>query len=109
MRTMEHRARLLVLVAPLLVLAACGDDPKPKAPAAGQACPTEGTIEAPPVPTIREAVEPYMQSGHKFRLAERVSDTATVQLRADKSEVTPVVVTLVKTADGWAATSVARC
>ena len=108
MTRMRLASAVLALAAPLL-LSACGDDPKPKAPAAGQECPTDGTINAQPVPTIREAVEPYMEPGHKFRIAERFSDTATVQLRADQGGLTPVVITLVKTAEGWTTTSVARC
>ena len=108
MRTMQLRSTIVALAAPLL-LVACGDDPKPKAPAAGEECPTDGTITAQPVPTIREAVAPYIEPGHKVRIAERFSDTATVQLRADQGGLTPIVITLVKTPEGWTTTSVSRC
>jgi hypothetical protein len=92
-----------------LALAGCGGDEKPrvKTPEPGPTCRTEGTVEAQPAASLEAAVEPYNTSGLSVRIAQRVSGTAIVQLK--DGETVSTVITLVRTQEGWAVTSIARC
>ena len=102
----------LLTAAPLLLSACGGDEQEPPSKAdlePGNACRTEGTIEAEPAGNLRSAVEPYKEPGHRLRISERFGDTAEVQLNPGGSGATPAQLTLVRTAEGWVVTSVARC
>ena len=110
MTAMKLRSAVLALVVPAL-LAGCGGDepPRVKNSNPGPDCRTEGTIEAQPVPTLDEAIAPYREAGHKKRISEKHSDTATVLLTAKESGPAPISLTLVRTEEGWTVTSVQRC
>ena len=108
------RPAALAAVVPLLWLGGCGgDEPPSRTKAKDQdtnpSCTTEGTVEAQPASSLEAAVEPYREPGHTFRVAERVSGTAEIQLGGKNGNPPDVVVTLVKTAEGWVVTSVRRC
>jgi hypothetical protein len=104
----QLRNAALVLAVPFL-LGGCGGDEatRVRTPDAGPTCTTDGTIGADPAPTLKAAVAPFQQPGQSLRISEKLTGTATVQLK-DGPKVTAVV-TLVHTDDGWAATSIARC
>ena len=111
---MWSRPAVVVAALPLLLLGACGGDEPPKRAPASEAddnpdCQTEGTVEAQPAASLQAAVEPYREPGHTFRIAERVSNTAEVQLGGDGAGLSDAAVTLVKTGRGWVVTSVRRC
>jgi len=92
-----------------LLLAGCGEDPKPRADTRrSSTCQTEGTVASGPSATLRAAVAPYLRDGERFRLEKRVTDTATVLLVTRGGGVGGRV-TLVKVAGGWAPTTVERC
>jgi hypothetical protein len=108
---MRIRRTVLVAVAPLLLTACGGDEPptRSKDIEAGPTCKTTGTIEAQPVAELEQAVEPYREPGDKLRVTERFGSTAEVELRGGSQGEIPTKVTLVKTGQGWVATSVIRC
>ena len=109
---MRLRGAALVAAASLLLLTACGGDEPPtrmKDVRAGPTCKTTGTVEAKPAGSLRAAVAPYVEPGHKVEIEERFSDTAEVQLRSGASGPTPARVSLVRTGEGWVVTAVVRC
>jgi hypothetical protein len=107
---MWSRSVVLAVVVPALLAGCGGDDPpRVKNSDPGPECRTEGTVDAQPVATIDDAIAPYRQPGHRKRISEKHSGTATVLLTAKESGPAPVAVTVVKTEEGWAVTSVQRC
>jgi hypothetical protein len=109
-RSVWFRSVVLAAVVPAL-LAGCGGDepPRVKNSDRGPDCRSEGTVNAQPVATIDDAIAPYREPGHRKRISEKHSGTATVLLTAKPSGPAPVSVTLVQTLEGWAVTSVQRC
>jgi hypothetical protein len=108
---MRIRQAALVAVTPLL-LTACGSDEPPtrsKDIEPGPTCRTEGTIEAQPASSLEAAVAPYREPGDELRIAKRFGDTAEVELSGGTQGEVPSKVTLVRTEQGWVATSVVRC
>ena len=108
------RPAVLAAAVPLVLLSACGGDEPPARTTAkdkdtNPSCETMGTVEAKPAPSLQSAVDAYREPGQTFRIAERVSGTAEVQLGGNKTGLSDSVVTLVKTEDGWVVTSVKRC
>ena len=105
---------VLLAAVPLLLLGACGDDEPPKRVAPkdmddNPSCTTDGTVDAKPAASLEAAVQAYREPGHSFRLTEKVSNTAEVQLGGEDGGLADVVVTLVRTKQGCVVTSVRRC
>ena len=109
MTTMWLRRTLVALAVPLLLSACGGVEKKVRQQEPGPPCKTEGTVESQPAGSIDAAVAPYREPCHRVRITERHSDTATVLLEAKESGPEGVAVTLVRTEEGWAVTSVQRC
>jgi len=105
-----RRAFLLGVAAPLL-LTACGrvTESHQKLQDPGPSCQTQGTVDVGPSPTIPEAVSSFRQVGEEVHISQRLPGAATVQLRSSQGHEVKAVVTLVRTKQGWAPTSVARC
>jgi hypothetical protein len=107
-RVQPLRGIALLLAVPLLV-SGCGggDAPARVRTDPGPTCTTEGTVKTQAAPSLRAAVAPFRESGQTIRISEKLTGTATVQLKEGRAVA--AVITLVHTGDGWAATTVARC
>ena len=108
------RPAALAAAVPLLLLGACGGEEPPirstaKDKDTNPECRTADTGDAKPAASLQAAVGPYREPGQTFRITERVSGTAEVQLGGDDGGVPDGVVTLVKTQSGWVVTSVRSC